>query len=185
MQLSHEYLFVSNCAARWVQLKLTQSWMHESSRNHHKQGYLLDGKHSTIYSLCKKVKNIRIHLICNISRSEASFAWNRMTGYSYSTKGSLTSCEKQCGSTTNSDNIFCVGSSDTCPINYLQIGTTADSSITSIQSITIEAGYFLFYSREGPGAPIVDLRVTKGAGVCLDNTINNLYSTSSPFILLN
>lgn len=109
-----------------------------------------------------------------------------MTGYSYSSKGSLSTCEKQCGSTSNNDNIFCVSSSDTCPINYLQIGTTADPSITSIQPITIGAsGYSLFYSREGPGAPIIDLRVTKGSGVCLDNAINNLYSTSTPFVLLN
>ncbi|KAL4473399.1 hypothetical protein ABPG72_015642 [Tetrahymena utriculariae] len=107
-------------------------------------------------------------------------------GLTYSNVGSQTNCQKTCGGSTPETQI-CVNSNQDCPINYIYFGSAPDPSqnIQNLKTQAIGASYNMYYSSSGPGTPFVDVRLTKGAGVCMDNNVQNLYLQPSYYPLLN
>ncbi|KAL4429901.1 hypothetical protein ABPG74_022924 [Tetrahymena malaccensis] len=107
-------------------------------------------------------------------------------GLTYNNVGSQTKCSKTCGGSTPETQI-CVGSNQDCPINYIYFGSAPDPSqnIQNIKTQAIGASYNMYYSSYGPGAPLVDVRLTKGIGVCMNNNVQNLYQSPSYYPLLN
>ncbi|EAR83886.2 transmembrane protein, putative (macronuclear) [Tetrahymena thermophila SB210] len=107
-------------------------------------------------------------------------------GLTYNNVGSQTNCQKTCGGSTPETQI-CVNSNQDCPINYIRFGSAPDATqnIQNLKSQAIGASYNMYYSSSGSGAPLVDVRLTKGIGVCMNNNIQNLYQQPSYYPLLN